>query len=130
MDENQKKALREMVCNFDESMKNAMDTLKDIFRVVDPLINPEKSEETPKKTLKKTPKKGPGPPKPIKAKSVEKKEVQEEIITLNMDAPISYNNCEDKGYGKIDFDILEDDSNGGGAGTQSKKEGIQAVLLH
>jgi len=101
MEENQKKALREMICNFDESMKHAMDTLKDIFRVVDPLINPEKSEET--KKSEKTPKKR----QPRKAKTVEKKEVQEEIITLNMDAPVSYHNCEDRGCGKIEFDTLE-----------------------
>jgi len=101
MEENKKKALREMICNFDESMKNAMDTLKDIFRVVDPLINPEKSEET--KKSEKTPKKR----QPRKAKTVEKKEVQEEIITLNMDAPVSYHNCEDRGCGKIEFDTLE-----------------------
>jgi len=112
MEENQKKALREMICNFDESMKHAMDTLKDIFRVVDPLINPEKSEETPKKTVRKR--------QPKKVKQISKEvtyqrfsdtsigqEVQEEIITLNMDAPVSYHNCEDRGCGKIEFDTLE-----------------------
>jgi hypothetical protein len=67
---------------------------------------------------------------PKKAKTVEKKEVSftEEIITLNPNAPISYHNCEDRGCVKIDFDIL-DDSNGGGAGTQSKEEDIQAEIL-
>jgi len=98
MEENQKKSLREMICNFDESMKNAMDTLKDIFRVVDPLINPEKLEETPKKTVRKR-----GP------KKVEKKEVtyQSDLLTLNVDAPIAAHHSGDKGRGQIEFTTLE-----------------------
>ena len=124
-----------MCKEIEESMKHTLDILEEVFDrawKLDCDSTPVKSEETPTKTPKKTPKKGPGPPKPIKAKTVEKKEVSftEEIITLNMDAPIAAHHSGDKGCGKIDFDILEDDSNGGGAGTQSKEEGITAVLLH
>lgn len=124
MDENKRKAFRELCNMVGDSMKNTSELMSAVFRFVDSgelEETPKKLEETPKKTLKKR--------QPRKAKTVEKKEVQEEIITLNMDAPVSYHNCEDKGCGKIHFDILEDDSNGGGAGTQSKEEGIQAVLL-
>jgi len=100
MDENQKMALREMVCNFDESMKNAMDLMKDIFKVVDPLIS-EKSEETPKKTPKKR--------QPKKVKTDVKKEVtlNSDILTLNVDAPIAAHHSGDKGKGQIEFVELE-----------------------
>jgi hypothetical protein len=100
MDENQKMALREMVCNFDESMKNAMDLMKDIFKVVDPLIS-EKSEETPKKTVKKR--------QPRKAKTDVKKEITmtSDILTLNENAPIAAHHSGDKGKGKIEFVELE-----------------------
>jgi hypothetical protein len=124
--EDKRKEFKEMCEEIEKSMKHTLDILSEVFDrawKLDFDSTPVKSEETPKKTPKKR--------QPKKAKTVEKKEVSftEEIITLNPNAPISYHHCEDKGSGKIDFDILEDDFNRGGAGTQSKEEGIQAVLL-
>jgi len=105
MEENQKKGLREMICNFDESMKHAMDTLKDIFRVVDPLINPEKFEETPKKVVKKR------QPKRVKRKSELSGDWRsgenDAPITLNVDAPIAAHHSRDKGTGQIEYTTLE-----------------------
>ena len=105
MDENKKKALREMICNFDESMKNAMDTLKDIFTVVDPLINPEKLEETPKKIVKKR------QPRRIKRKSELSGDWRsgenDAPLTLNVDAPVAAHHSGDKGKGHFEFTTLE-----------------------
>ena len=46
---------------------------------------------------------------PKKAKTVEKKEVSftEDILTLNVDAPVAPHHSGDKGKGQIEFDTLE-----------------------
>jgi len=112
--EDKRKEFKEMCKEIEESMKHTLDILSEVFDrawKLDFDSTPVKSEETKnsEKTPKKTPKKGPGPPKPIKAKTVEKKEVQEpaDLLTLNVDAPIAAHHSGDKGCGKIEFENIE-----------------------
>ena len=80
---------------YEKNKNEILIKIAELKELINTLNAPKNSEKTPKKR------------QPKKAKTVEKKEVQEEIITLNPNAPISYHNCEDRGCGKIEFDTLE-----------------------
>jgi len=99
MDEDQRKAFNDMCCQFDESMKQTLDILSEIFALH--LKHGVKVEETPKKTVKKR--------QPRKAKTDVKKEITmtSDILTLNENAPIAAHHSGDKGKGKIEFVELE-----------------------
>jgi hypothetical protein len=104
-----KKTFKELCNDVEESMKHTLSILNDVFdRAFDldfdtslKVDKTKKSEDTPKKTVKKR--------APKKAKTVEKKEVSftEDILTLNVDAPVAPHNSGDKGKGQIEFDTLE-----------------------
>ena len=104
-----KKTFKELCNDVEESMKHTLSILNDVFdRAFDldfdtslKVDKTKKSEDTPKKTVKKR--------APKKAKTVEKKEVSftEDILTLNVDAPVAPHHSGDKGKGQIEFDTLE-----------------------
>ena len=104
-----KKTFRELCNDVEESMKHTLSILNDVFdRAFDldfdtslKVDKTKKSEDTPKKTVKKR--------APKKAKTAEKKEVSftEDILTLNVDAPVAPHHSGDKGKGLIEFDTLE-----------------------
>ena len=110
-----KKTFKELCNDVEESMKHTLSILNDVFDrafdldfdtslKVDKTKKSEetkKSEDTPKKTVKKR--------APKKAKTAEKKEVSftEDILTLNVDAPVAPHHSGDKGKGLIEFDTLE-----------------------
>ena len=104
-----KKTFKELCNDVEESMKHTLSILNDVFdRAFDldfdtslKVDKTKKSEDTPKKTVKKR--------APKKAKTVEKKEVSftEDILTLNVDAPVAPHHSGDKGKGLIEFDTLE-----------------------
>ena len=93
-----KKTFKELCNDVEESMKHTLSILNDVSLKVD---KTKKSEDTPKKTVKKR--------APKKAKTAEKKEVSftEDILTLNVDAPVAPHHSGDKGKGLIEFDTLE-----------------------
>jgi hypothetical protein len=80
---------------YEKNKNEILIKIAELKELINTLDAPKNSEKTPKKR------------QPRKAKTVEKKETQEEIITLNMDAAISYHNCEDRGCGKIEFENIE-----------------------
>lgn len=104
-----KKTFKELCNDVEESMKHTLSILNDVFdRAFDldfdtslKVDKNKKSEDTPKKTVKKR--------APKKAKTAEKKEVSftEDILTLNVDAPVAPHHSGDKGKGQIEFDTLE-----------------------
>ena len=104
-----KKTFKELCNDVEESMKHTLSILNDVFdRAFDldfdtslKVDKTKKSEDTPKKTVKKR--------APKKAKTAEKKEVSftEDILTLNVDAPVAPHHSGDKGKGQIEFDTLE-----------------------
>ena len=104
-----KKTFKELCNDVEESMKHTLSILNDVFdRAFDldfdtslKVDKTKKSEDTPKKTVKKR--------APKKAKTAEKKEVSftEDILTLNVDAPVAPHHSGDKGKGLIEFDTLE-----------------------
>ena len=104
-----KKTFKELCDDVEESMKHTLSILNDVFdRAFDldfdtslKVDKTKKSEDTPKKTVKKR--------APKKAKTAEKKEVSftEDILTLNVDAPVAPHHSGDKGKGLIEFDTLE-----------------------
>ena len=104
-----KKTFKELCNDVEESMKHTLSILNDVFdRAFDldfdtslKVDKTKKSEDTPKKTVKKR--------APKKAKTAEKNEVSftEDILTLNVDAPVAPHHSGDKGKGQIEFDTLE-----------------------
>ena len=104
-----KKTFKELCNDVEESMKHTLSILNDVFdRAFDldfdtslKVDKTKKSEDTLKKTVKKR--------APKKAKTAEKKEVSftEDILTLNVDAPVAPHHSGDKGKGQIEFDTLE-----------------------